>query len=326
MPTNDSPDDTSLAGAQRRRASASNTTDFAEAMTDLPEKASRRPLQIMQVITGVMVAVLIVVVFKFQQPGQGGLITDLGADNFIGIMIAASALSLLAAGWMIATTIWRAQEAQIQSEAISRLISEVVSQLTEPVDKAENRVASLGQAIRIQVGLMNEGIVRALGRAGELEALVHNETANLEKSFAQNEHRIRAMLFELDGQRRLLSQAAEDFKTTLTTLGVEIPKLIEVLREQRINLDTMQQESSDYVQRERTTEARRSHRQQTGEDFTIPRDLAPVMRLLGPISDIDLPRTTPHFVVEEQDQRDLEATARSALAAGFSRLSLLPNP
>ena len=38
---------------------------------------------------------------------------------------------------------------------------------------------------------MNEAVVRTLGRAGELEALVHNEVSTLEHAYGENELRIR---------------------------------------------------------------------------------------------------------------------------------------
>ncbi len=54
-------------------------------------------------------------------------------------------------------------------------MTEVAIRLAEPDRMAEQSVASLGQAVRRQVSFMNDAISRALGRAGELEALVHNE-------------------------------------------------------------------------------------------------------------------------------------------------------
>ena len=66
---------------------------------------------------------------------------------------------------------WRAQELKLMSSAMT----EVAVRLAEPDRSAEQSAASLGQAVRRQVSFMNEAISRALGRAGELEALVHNE-------------------------------------------------------------------------------------------------------------------------------------------------------
>ena len=72
----------------------------------------------------------------------------------------------------------------------------------EPDRMAEQSVASLGQAVRRQVSFMNDAVSRALGRAGELEALVHNEVAALENSYEDNERKIRGLIQELAGERQ----------------------------------------------------------------------------------------------------------------------------
>ena len=79
--------------------------------------------------------------------------------------------------WFLALLAWRAQELKLMSSAMT----EVAVRLAEPDRAAEQSAASLGQAVRRQVSFMNEAISRALGRAGELEALVHNEVAALEQ-------------------------------------------------------------------------------------------------------------------------------------------------
>jgi hypothetical protein len=80
--------------------------------------------------------------------------------------------------WFLAILVWRAQELRLMSSAMT----EVAVRLAEPDKMAEQSVASLGQTVRRQVAAMNDAISRALGRAGELEALVHNEVAALDAS------------------------------------------------------------------------------------------------------------------------------------------------
>ena len=87
---------------------------------------------------------------------------------------------------------------------MSSAMTEVAVRLAEPDRAAEQSAASLGQAVRRQVSFMNEAISRALGRAGELEALVHNEVSALEKSYSENEHKIRGLIQELAGERHAL--------------------------------------------------------------------------------------------------------------------------
>ena len=83
---------------------------------------------------------------------------------------------------------------------------------------------------------MNEAISRALGRAGELEALVHNEVAALEKSYGENEHKIKGLIQELVGERHALVSTTDKVAETLKSMGSEVPNLIEKLSQQQIKL------------------------------------------------------------------------------------------
>ena len=92
----------------------------------------------------------------------------------------ATLISPIGLFWFLALLAWRTEELKLRSSAMT----EVAVRLAEPDRMAEQSVASLGQAVRRQVSFMNDAVSRALGRAGELEALVHNEVAALERSSA----------------------------------------------------------------------------------------------------------------------------------------------
>ena len=119
---------------------------------------------------------------------------------------------------------------------MSSAMTEVAVRLAEPDRSAEQSAASLGQAVRRQVSFMNEAISRALGRAGELEALVHNEVAALEKSYRENEHKIKGLIQELVGERHALVSTTDKVSETLEAMGGEVPSLIENLSQQQIKL------------------------------------------------------------------------------------------
>ena len=106
---------------------------------------------------------------------------------------------------------------------MSSAMTEVAVRLAEPDRAAEQSAASLGQAVRRQVSFMNEAISRALGRAGELEALVHNEVAALEKSYSENEHKIKGLIQELVGERHALVSTTDKVSETLKPMGSEVP-------------------------------------------------------------------------------------------------------
>src|SRR6266852_1996388 len=93
---------------------------------------------------------------------------------------------------------------------------------TEPVQLiGENGIAtasivSVGQAIRREVAAMGDGVERALARAAELEALVHNEVAALERAYNDNELRIRGLIEDLANQRDSLVGQAEQVRNAIT--------------------------------------------------------------------------------------------------------------
>jgi ABC-type transporter Mla subunit MlaD len=148
------------------------------------------------------------------------------------VAVAAIIILPIALFWFLALLACRAQELKLMSSAMT----EVAVRLAEPDRAAEQSAASLGQAVRRQVSFMNEAISRALGRAGELEALVHNEVAALEKSYNENEHKIKGLIQELVGERHALVSTTDKVSETLKTMGSEVPTLIEKLSQQQIKL------------------------------------------------------------------------------------------
>ena len=138
--------------------------------------------------------------------------------------IAAVALIIapVALFWFLALLVWRAQELRLMSSAMT----EVALRLAEPDRMAEQSVAALGQSVRRQVSAMNDAISRAIGRAGELEALVHNEVSALERSYDENENRIRNLIDELVSERDALSSGSERMAETLKGVGHQISENI----------------------------------------------------------------------------------------------------
>jgi hypothetical protein len=122
--------------------------------------------------------------------------------------------------WFLALLVWRAQELRLMASAMT----EVAVRLAEPDKLAEQSVASLGQTIRRQVAAMNDAISRAIGRAGELEALVHNEVAALERSYSENEIRVRSLISELASEREALSNNSERVSETLKGVSAQVAR------------------------------------------------------------------------------------------------------
>jgi hypothetical protein len=138
-----------------------------------------------------------------EMAGLGGVEDVRGAPHLLGLAIAIAGPIILF--WGMAVLIWRSQEMRI----VSRTMTEVAIRLAEPENIAKESVVTVSQAIRREVAAMGDGIERALARASELEVLVHNEVASLERSYTDNELRVRRLVEELVTEREAIVQNAE---------------------------------------------------------------------------------------------------------------------
>ncbi len=162
--------------------------------------------------------------------GYGLIVSGLKpTDHLLDVLtrpatIAAVALIVapIAVIWFLALLIWRAHELRLMSSAMT----EVALRLAEPDRMAEQSIAALGQSVRRQVSAMNDAISRAIGRAGELEVLVHNEVSALERSYDENENRIRNLIDELVSEREALSSGSDRIADTLKGVGQQISENI----------------------------------------------------------------------------------------------------
>jgi len=237
------PDDqTDAPGRRTARRRAAGQTRIA-ANDDLPSigglifalhaKPSQRPMQVAAIASIAWGLVSIILGWAMLAPELQRAPTFLEMlTRPTAITLAATIILPIALFWFIALLVWRAQELRLMSSAMT----EVAIRLAEPDRMAEQQIASVGQAVRRQVNHMNEAVSRALGRAGELEALVHNEVASLERSYTQNENRIRSLLEELAGERNALLNTSERVSYSLKELGGDIPALVDKLSDQQVKL------------------------------------------------------------------------------------------
>ncbi len=226
----------------RRRAAGPSRTTIA-ANDDVPsiggliyalqQKPSQRPMTVAAIASGVWAVLGLLLGWAMLAPELARAPTFMEMlSRPTAITLAATILIPIALFWFLALLIWRAQELRLMSSAMT----EVAIRLAEPDRMAEQQIASVGQAVRRQVSFMNEAVSRALGRAGELEALVHSEVAALERAYSENEHRIRGLLGELSGERTALLQTSERVNRALKEIGTEIPSLVDKLGQQQQKL------------------------------------------------------------------------------------------
>ena len=189
----------------------------------MQQRPSRSPFLIALIASAIWFALGLLVSWAvFQKTvDTSGSTADLLANPAIAAVIATVVIPI-ALFWFLAILVWRAQELRLMSSAMT----EVAVRLAEPDRMAEQSVASLGQTVRRQVAAMNDAISRALGRAGELEALVHNEVAALERSYTENENRIRNLISELASEREALANNSERVSEALRGIGNQVTREI----------------------------------------------------------------------------------------------------
>lgn len=199
----------------------------------LEQKPSARVFRIAAIASAVwaVIGVTFASLTLFPKLSDGASFGAILADPVL-FYTAAAVLVPIAIFWLLALLNWHIASLSLKSSTMT----EVAIRLAEPDRNAEQSIASLGQAVRRQVSFMNDAVSRALGRAGELEALVHNQVADLERSYEQNEQRIRGLIQELTGERHALLNTSNGVTDTLKTLGTEIPALIEKLSTQQETL------------------------------------------------------------------------------------------
>lgn len=227
---------------QARRRPAAPSRDRIAANDDVPsiggliyalnQRPSKKPFAYAGAASAVWILLVAAYAYFVQLPAApGGSLAGFAGSPWL-LATLATALGPIALFWFLAALSWRAEELHLRSTAMT----EVAVRLAEPDRMAEQSVASLGQAVRRQVSFMNDAVSRALGRAGELEALVHNEVSSLEQSYEENERKIRALINELSGERNALMNTGQRFQHTLQSLGSEVPAIIERLNEQQLTL------------------------------------------------------------------------------------------
>src|SRR5690606_15898458 len=87
---------------------------------------------------------------------------------------------------------------------------------------ARDSIVSVGQAVRREVAAIGDGVERALARASELEGMVNDEVAALERAYADNETRMRGLIDGMVQQRQQLVEHAEQVRTAISNVHVDL--------------------------------------------------------------------------------------------------------
>jgi len=120
--------------------------------------------------------------------------------------------------YFLASLAGRGQEMRL----IAQAMAQVAIRFSEPEALASDSMVTVGQAVRREVAAMGDGVERAIARAGELEMLVANEVAALERAYTDNEVRIRALLQDIAHQRDHLVGQAEHVRSAISEVQADL--------------------------------------------------------------------------------------------------------
>lgn len=177
---------------------------------NLQNRSSAAPTWIALVLSVVWLAVAGVVAWLRYGPQMANFGQFVGTIDFIGVL---AIMILPVVGFFAVATLFR--RAQDLRNAASS-ITQAAIRLAEPEVTAADKVASVGQAVRREVNALGDGLERALSRAGELEVMIHNEVTALERTYSDNESRMRALIAELASQRESVLTNTERVREAIT--------------------------------------------------------------------------------------------------------------
>ena len=201
---------TSTAAANDDRAS------IGQILQSLQRRPSRTPYVVAALFSAAWIVCALGLTYSYHSGFSNMIAQGSGAPLIVGLAVAflAPVMFFIVLAHMLA----RSQELRM----ISQSMAEVAVRLAEPETVAADSIVSVGQAIRREVAAMGDGVERALARAAELEALVNNEVTALERAYNDNELRIRNLLDGLASQRETLVGQAEQVRTAITNVHLDL--------------------------------------------------------------------------------------------------------
>jgi apolipoprotein A1/A4/E domain-containing protein len=200
-----------------RRAANDDRASIGQILQTLQRRPTRAPYAIAALFSLAWVICALGVVYSYAPEFE--MLTSQGpAATPLLIGLVSVFLAPIGFFFVLAYMLSRSHELRI----IAQSMAEVAVRLAEPEAVAHDSVVSVGQAIRREVAAMGDGVERALARASELEALVNNEVASLERTYSDNEARIRTLLEGLAQQRESFVAQAEQVRTAISNVHLDL--------------------------------------------------------------------------------------------------------
>src|SRR5580704_16153992 len=216
-----------------RRAANDDRATIGQILQSLQRRPARTPYTVASIFS--IAWVVCALGFAYSYSAEFSALTSQGATA-TPVLIALAAVFCAPIGFffVLAHMMSRSLELRI----IAQSMAEVAVRLAEPEAVARESIVSVGQAIRREVAAMGDGVERALARAAELEALVNNEVSSLERTYSDNEVRIRGLVDSLAQQRESLVGQAEQVRNAISSVHLELTQDITQVSEavaERIN-------------------------------------------------------------------------------------------
>jgi hypothetical protein len=198
-----------------RRAANDDRAGIGQILQTLGRRSSRGPYIAAGIVSFIWVAVSIAAFYAVDTQAVFGT-AKLG---FAAMLAISGAIGVPVIFFFVLAHMFnRAQDMRVVAESMA----EVAMRLAQPETVARESIVTVGQAIRREVAAMGDGVERALARAAELEALVHNEVSALERAYNDNEVRIRDLLTELTNQRETLVNQAEQVRNAIASVHLDL--------------------------------------------------------------------------------------------------------
>jgi hypothetical protein len=203
--------------APPRRAANDDRATIGQILHSLQRRPARTPYTIATIFSAAWVVCVLGMASTYT-PELSALTSQGVAATPALVALAAFFCAPIAFFFVVAHMLSRSLELRI----IAQSMAEVAMRLAEPEAVARESIVTVGQAIRREVAAMGDGVERALARAAELEALVNNEVASLERSYSDNEVRIRGLLESLAQQRETLVGQAEQVRSAISSVHLDL--------------------------------------------------------------------------------------------------------
>jgi Apolipoprotein A1/A4/E domain len=213
----DTPQPWPLGESTPRRAANDDRAGIGQILQTLRHRSSRTPY-LAAAVGGFIWVVGGLAIASLYGTEMRGLFAPSGVGLAAIVALATVLVVPVLFFFLLAHMFTRAQDMRVIAESMA----EVAMRLAQPEIVAHESIVTVGQAIRREVAAMGDGVERALARAAELEALVHNEVSALERAYNDNEVRIRDLLTELSNQRETLVNQAEHVRNAIASVHLDL--------------------------------------------------------------------------------------------------------